>query len=134
MAANTNPVFALKPEVKTAVITAATTDKSGATPGNIKDLLTATTDGTKISWIKAKHVGSSQAGILLIWVTDTSGANPRLFAELAYTSITSSATVATSEVVAILPDLQLKAGQKVQVGATAYSTDIHVTAQIGDFS
>lgn len=135
MAANTNPIFALKPETKVNVkITATTTDKSGATTTNIKDLVTGSTDGTKVTWIKFKHEGTSTAGIFLIWITDTSGANPTLFYEQTYTSITSSTTVTTAEGTLIFNDLQLKSGQKIQVGATVVTTNIHVTASIGDFS
>jgi hypothetical protein len=135
MAANTSPVFALKPETKVnCIITATTTDKSGATTANIKDLLTAATDGTKVTWIKFKHIGNSTAGIFLIWITDTAGANPTLFYEQSYTAITSAATTPTAEGTITFNDLQLKSGQKIQVGATVVSSDIHVTASIGDFS
>lgn len=134
MAANIAPIFALKPETKLALITAATTDKSGATPANMVDLVTAATDGTKITWIKFKHAGNSTAGLYLIWITDTSGANPRLYAELTIAAVTSSASVATNENVVFTPDLQLKSGQKIVVGATTATSNIHVTASIGDFS
>jgi hypothetical protein len=135
MAANTNPIFALIPETKVnCIITAATTDKSGATATNIKDLVTAATDGTKVTWIKFKHVGNSTAGIFLIWITDTSGNNLTLFYEQTYTAITSSTTVATAEGTIIFNDLQLKSGQKIKVASTTATTNIHVTASIGDFS
>jgi len=136
MAANTNPIFCLKPETKVTKITAATTDKSGATTANIKDLVTAAVDGTKVTWIKFKHAGSSTAGIFLIWITDTAGANPTLFYEQSYTTITTGNTTTTAEGTITFNDLQLKSGQKIQVGATVYTSgsDIHVTASIGDFS
>lgn len=135
MAQNTSPVFALKPETKVnCIITATTTDKSGATTTNIKDLLTASTDGTKVTWIKFKHAGNSTAGIFLIWITDTAGANPTLFYEQSYTAITSGTTTATAEGTITFNDLQLKSGQKIQVGATVVTSNIHVTASIGDFS
>ncbi len=135
MAANFQPVFALKPETKVnCIITATTTDKSGATTTNIKDLLTAATDGTKVTWIKFKHAGNSTAGSFIIWITDTSGSNPTLFYEQLYTTITSSTTVASAEGTIIFNDLQLKSGQKIQVGATVVTSNIHVTASIGDFS
>lgn len=135
MAANTSPIFALKPETKVnCIITGTTTDKSGATTANIKDLLTAATDGTKVTWIKFKHAGNSTAGIFLVWITDTAGANPTLFYEQTYTAITSSATVTTAEGTILFNDLQLKSGQKIQVAATVVTSNIHVTASIGDFS
>ncbi len=133
MAANIAPIFALTPETKTARITGTTTDKTGATTANMVDLVTGATDGTKVTWIKFKHVGTSTAGLYLIWITDTAGANPRLYAELAIAAITSSATVATNENTLLSPDLQLKSGQKIQVGATTATTNIDVTASIGNF-
>jgi hypothetical protein len=135
MAQNTNPVFALVPETKVnCIITATTTDKSGATTTNIKDLVTGDTDGTKVTWIKFKHVGNSTAGTFLVWITDTAGSNPTLFYELAFSSVTSSTTVTTAEGLITFADLQLKSGQKIQVGATVVTSNIHVTAGIGDFS
>lgn len=133
MAANTNPVFALTPEQVRTIITGITTDKSGATPANIVDLVTAVGDGTKVTQIKYKHVANSGAGLLLVWITDTAGANPRLYAEHAYAAVTSSVTVPTAEGVLLFNDLQLKAGQKIQVGGTVVSSNIHVIASIGNF-
>ena len=133
MPANTKPIFALSPETTRANITGTTTDKSGATTANIVDLVTASTDGTKVTQIVYKHVGNSTAGILLVWVTDTAGANPRLLAESTFAAVTSSATVATAGGTLIFNDLQLKSGQKIQVGATTATTNIHVTASIGNF-
>lgn len=135
MAANTSPIFALKPETKVNVkITATTTDKSGATATNIKDLVTGATDGTKVTWIKYKHEGNSSAGTFLVWITDTAGSNSTLFAEQTFSAITSSTTVASAEGIFYFSDLQLKSGQKIQVGATVVTSNIHVTASIGDFS
>lgn len=133
MPANKEPIFALVPEVKRAVITAVTTDKSGAVPTNLVELVAGATDGTKVTWIKFKHVANSTAGLYLIFITDTAGANPRLHAELAIAAVTSSATVATNENTLFTPDLQLKAGQKILVGATTATSNIHVTASIGDY-
>jgi hypothetical protein len=133
MAANISPIFALIPETKRVAITGTTTDKTGATTANMVDLVTGATDGTKVTWIKFKHVGTSTAGLYLIWITDTAGANPRLYAELPIAAVTSSGTVATNENTLLTPDLQLKAGQKIVVGSTTANTNIHVTASIGDY-
>lgn len=135
MGANIAPIFALVPEVKRAVITATTTDKSGATPANLVELVEGAANGTKVTWIKFKHVGNSSSGIYLVFISDTSGANPRLYAELGITARTSSTlnTGLTDENTILLSDLQLKAGQKILVGATTATSNIHVTASIGDF-
>jgi len=134
MAANTLAVFALKPNTPGGVITGTTTDKSGATTANIVTLLTAATDGTKVTRIKFKHAGNSTAGTALVWITDTAGANPRLAYEQTYAAITSSATVASAETEFFFNDLQLKSGQQIWVACTTATSNIHVTASIGDFS
>lgn len=133
MAANTSPIFALTPETRLGTITTATTDKSGATTTNLVDIVTGAVDGTKITQVKYKHVGNSSAGIFMLFITDTSGANHRLYAESTYTAITSSTTVATAEGTLFFRDLQLKSGQKLVAGATVVTTNIHVTASIGNF-
>jgi hypothetical protein len=97
------------------------------------DLVTAVGDGTKVTRISYKHVGNSSAGTFLVFITDTAGANPRLYDEQAYAAVTSSTTVPTAGGVLTYNDLQLKAGQKIQVAATVYTTNIHVTASIGNF-
>jgi hypothetical protein len=133
MSANIAPIFALVPEIKRAVITTATTDKSGDTTTNLVELVAGSTNGTKVTWIKFKHVGNSTAGLYLVFITDTAGANPRLFAELASAAVTSSVTVATNENTIFTPDLQLKSGQKILVGASTATSNIHVTASVGEF-
>jgi hypothetical protein len=132
MATNFSPVFALIPETKTALITGTTTDKSGATLANMVDLVVAAADGTKITWIKFKHVGTSILGQYLIWITDTAGANPRLYQEIQITAIASSVSIAAHEGSVFIPDLQLKSGQKIIVGSTTAGSNIHVTSSIGE--
>jgi len=135
MSANIAPIFTLVPEIKQAVITLPTTDKTGATPANLVELVTGATDGTKVTWIKFKHVANSTSGIYLIFITNTAGSNPRLYAELVITARTSSAlaTGITDENTIFVSDLQLKSGQKILVGSTTTTSNIHVTAQIGDY-
>lgn len=133
MAANTKPIFALVPETRRELITATTTDKSGATATNLVTLVTGATDGTKISGLGFKFVGTSTAGLFLIFITDTAGANPRLYDEIAYAAVTSSATVATVRGWQTYADLQLKAGQLLIVGATTTNTNIIALAHTGNF-
>ncbi len=133
MPANTNPIFALTPNCATAKITAATTDKTGATITNIKTLYTAGANGGKVTQIGFKAEGTSVAGLLLIWITDTLGNNPMLFDEIPVTAITTSNTVATNRVFSAYNDLQLAAGQQIKVGVTTISGNIIAFAQTGDF-
>lgn len=134
MAANTTPIFPLKPYVAIATITGTTTDKSGATTTNLKTLYTATTDGTKVSQIGFKATGNSTQGSFLIFITDTDGTTIIPYDEILYSTITSSATVASARGVNSYSDLVLKSGQKIIVGATVVTTNIAAWAQTGDYS
>jgi len=132
--ANTSPIFALTPETAIVTVTAATTDRTGATTTNLSDLLTAATDGTKITQIGAKVAGTNTACLVLIFITDTAGANPKLYDEIALDPITATTLVTSERQVTAYSDLQLKAGQKVQVGITVAQTDgVNIFAIKGDY-
>ena len=121
--ANTSPIFALVPETKIVTVTAATTDRTGATTTNLAELLTASTDGTKITQIGAKVAGTNTATAVLIFITDTAGANPKLFDEIALLAITAGNTTTSQRAVTAYSDLQLKSVQKVLVGTTVAQAD-----------
>jgi 16S rRNA G1207 methylase RsmC len=134
MAANTSPIFALVPEVNFVTVTAATTDRTGATTTNLAELLTATTNGTKITQIGAKVAGSNSATSVLIFITNTSGTSPKLYDEIALPTITASTTTTSQRQVTAYSDLQLKSGQKVLVGITVAVTDgVNIFAIKGDY-
>jgi len=133
MAANTTPIFALTPKMAVGRITTATTDKSGLTTTNLITLHTAATDGTKVSQIGFKFVGTSTAGTFMIFISDTNGTTLRLFDEILISAVTSSNTALTARGFNFYSDLQLQSGQKVIVGATTVNTPIDCFAQIGDF-
>jgi hypothetical protein len=134
MPANLQPIFALVPETSFATVTAATTDRTGATMGNTITLLTAATNGTKITQIGAKVAGTNAATLVLIFISDTTGANFKLFDEIALLAITPSTTTTSQRAVTAYSDLQLKAGQVVKVGITvAISDGVNVFAIKGDY-
>jgi hypothetical protein len=134
MAANTSPIFALTPELSIATVTAATTDRTGATMTNTVTLLTAATNGTKITQIGAKVAGTNAATAVLIFVSDSSGANFKLFDEIALPAVTASTTATSQRQVTAYSDLQLKAGQVVKVGITVAVTDgVNCFAVKGDY-
>jgi hypothetical protein len=99
----------------------------------MKTLVTAGSNGTKVSQLGCKVEGTSVAALLLVFVTDTSGANPKLYDEIVISAITSSTTVATFRSITSYSDLQLASGQLVQVGVTALSANVQAWAQQGDF-
>jgi hypothetical protein len=132
--ANTSPIFALVPETKIVTVTDATTDRTGATTTNLAELLTAGTDGTKITQIGAKVAGDNTACLVLIFITDTAGANPKLYDEIGLEAITASTTVTSQRAVTAYSDLQLKSGQKVLVGTTVAQADgVNIFAIKGDY-
>jgi hypothetical protein len=134
MAANTSPIFALVPETKIVTVTDATTDRTGATTTNLVELLTAATDGTKITQIGAKVAGTNTACLVLIFITNTSGANPKLFDEIGLLPITATTTVTSQRQVTAYSDLQLKNGQKVLVGiTTSQAAGVNIFAIKGDY-
>jgi len=132
--ANTSPIFALVPETKIVTVTAATTDRTGATTANLAELLTAATDGNKITQIGEKVAGTNTACLVLIFITDTAGANPKLYDEIGLEPITASTTITSQRQVTAYSDLQLKSGQKVLVGITVAQTDgVNIFAIKGDY-
>ena len=133
MPANTTPIFALTPQLYLARITGTTTNKSGGTTDNLVTLVTAAVNGTKVTQIGFKFVGTSTAGTLLIFISNTDGTTLRLFDEILITAVTSSTTALSARQVNFYSDLQIKSGQRILVGATTVNTPIDVFAQIGDF-
>jgi hypothetical protein len=134
MPANTSPIFALTPETKIVTVTTATTDRTGATTTNLVELLTAATNGTKITQIGAKVAGTNTACFVLIFITDTAGANPKLYDEIALNAVTASNTTSSQRAVSAYSDLQLKIGQKVLVGTTvAQTSGVNIFAIKGDY-
>ena len=134
MPANTSPIFALSPELSFATVTDATTDRTGATMTNTVTLLTAATNGTKITQIGAKVAGTNAATLVLIFVSDSSGANFKLYDEIALVAVTPSTTTTSQRAVTAYSDLQLKAGQVVKVGTTvATAAGVNIFAVKGDY-
>jgi hypothetical protein len=134
MPANTSPIFALSPELAIATVKTATTDRTGATMTNTVTLLTAATNGTKITQIGAKVDGDNSATSVLIFISDSSGANFKLFDEIGLTAVTASTTTTSQRSVTAYSDLQLKAGQVVKVGTTvAITAGVNIFAVKGDY-
>jgi len=134
MPANTSPIFALSPELAIATVTDATTDRTGATMTNTITLLTAATNGTKITQIGAKVAGTNAGTLVLIFISDSSGANFKLFDEIVLSAITAANTQTSQRAVTAYSDLQLKAGQVVKVGITvAVSDGVNLFAIKGDY-
>jgi hypothetical protein len=101
---------------------------------NTVTLLTAATNGTKITQIGAKVAGTNAATLLLIFISDSTGANFKLFDEIVLASVTADTTTTSQRVVTTYSDLQLKAGQVVKVGTTvAIAAGVNIFAVKGDY-
>lgn len=135
MPANTTPIFPLTPIYKNSVVTAVTTDRTGATVANLQDLITGATNGTKITQIGVKFQGTSVAGTILIFVTDTNGANPELFDEVQVFAVTATDTTPSFRSVNLYNDFQVPFGSVVKVGMTTISGTVaaNVFCLAGDY-
>lgn len=132
--ANVKPIFPLTPETAIVTVSAATTDRTGATTANLVELLEATTSGTKVTQIGAKVAGTNIGTLVLIFITDTNGLNPKLFDEIQLSPVTADTLTTSQRASTTYSDLQLKAGQKVLVGLTVAITDgVNIFAVKGDY-
>lgn len=132
MAANQKPVFALKPEIGKVAISTANTALDGS--GTLSSaLVTATTDGCKVTKIWYKSEATTTAGMIRIFISDSAGANFDLFDEMLVTAITVGSTTKSAEGYITYSDLELKEGQIIKV-STTNATAFNVFAQIGYFS
>ena len=132
MPANTSPIFALTVRTERAQVSSANPNRDGT--GTLTDLITGATNGTKITTICAKIAGNTaNAGQVILWTTDTSGANPRILKEMSLVAIAGTTTVASAEAVLFFDDLQIANGQKIQVSVTSLTNPVDVTAFGGDF-
>jgi hypothetical protein len=60
----------------------------------------------------------------MIFITSTAGTNPRLFDEIPIAAFTVSTTTGSFRAVNTYTDLQINAGQLIQVGITALSASV----------
>jgi len=155
MAANTDPIFSLTPNLPTATIAAANTARDGS--GTLVTLFTAGANGSRldaIKFISAQATAATSSNMVVrVFITDTAGANPRLFIEGAMTGLTASSTVIGSVVIfdfingvtqanavlltnGIYGGLILASGQLIKVTQSVYAgvqDQNHVTAKGGNF-
>ena len=102
------------------VITAVTTDKTGATTTNLVKLCEAGSKGSKLSAIRFKCQGSSVNSTALIFIRKNAGVY-LLFDELTLTAIDSSSTLPSDQNIALYDDLPIGSDIEIYVGITALS-------------
>ncbi len=117
-----------------AVVTAATTDKTGATTTNLVKLCEGSSAGSKLSSIVFKCQGTSVDATGLIFVRKSEG-DYLLFDEIPLAAITSSNTAPSERNAAVYGDLPFDDNVEIYVGVTALSASVNWTvfAIIGDY-
>lgn len=125
MPANTSPIFTLVPNVGFARLAAANTARDGS--GTLTTIFTAGTNGSlfnKITFTSAQAAAAASAlKVMRIFVTDTSGTNPRLRGEILLPAITPSTTVIGAATTFTFTDgLVLPSGSIVQVCQSIYAS------------
>lgn len=88
MAANTTPIFGKNGYMAQANVAAANTNRDGT--GTLVDLLTGTTEGTRVERLRYQATVTTTAGLLRIWHYD--GTNNRLIDEIPIAANTVSAS------------------------------------------
>lgn len=139
MAANTQPIFTLTPNCSTAEITAANTARDGS--GALVTLFTAGSNGSRVDSIDFTSAqataAASSAMVVRVFITDNAGANPRLFKEGVFATLTPSNTVIGQTVnFSFGNGLILSSGQIIKVCQSVYAgvqDKMHVIARGGDY-
>lgn len=140
MSANTTPIFALTPKSVTASLgTTANTASDGS--GTLATLFTAGANGSRIDSIRITNAqataAASSANVIRIFVTDTSGNNPRLIDEQALATATRSTSVIGATVTFTYSNgLGLESGQLIKSAIAVYAgvQDLtHAVTRGGDY-
>jgi len=133
VAANTNPVFTLVPNVGTATLSAGNTNRDGTT-GTYVTLFTAGADGSMLDRVTVTATGTTTAGLVRLFLNN--GTTRRLYEEIAVTAVTPSGTTAafTGASTKITPatPLTLATGWTLD-GNTHNAESFHVLTEGGNF-
>jgi hypothetical protein len=136
-----SPQFASTPEFNLITVNNSTAGSRTASNVNSFLLVTGTTvsgfSGTKVTQIGGKYTNNNPAGLVYIYITDTTGssASARLYDELQFTATSPTSTAVSSRVINTYTDLQLMPGQSIWVSSSinASTQSITVWASGGDF-
>lgn len=125
MPQNTNPIFVLTPNTGRATIAAANTASNGS--GTLVDLITGSTNGTRVDSITVTNsqltYAASSAMVVRVFITDSSGLTPKLLQEMSLPAATRSASVVgTTNTINFAGGLFLVSGQKLQVCQSVYAS------------
>jgi hypothetical protein len=136
---NFTPIFTITPNCPSVLIDSANVTRDGS--GVLFTLFTAGVNGSLLNKITftnaASAVGASALKVCRIFVTNTSGTNPRLRGEILLPAVTSSNTViGATATFTFIDGLVLAPGQVVRVSQSLRATaadDTHAIAEGGDY-
>lgn len=139
MPANTTPIFTLTPNAFTCSIAAANTARDGS--GTLVTAFTAGANGSRIESVTFTSAQASAAAnsamVGKVFLTDTSGANPRLIAEITLPAVTASNTaIGQVQTITFTNGLIINSGQILKVCQSVYAgvqDQFHVLTKGGDY-
>lgn len=125
MPANTSPIFTLTPNAATSTIAAANTARDGS--GTLVTAFTAGANGSRVDFItftsSQATAAASSARVQRVFLTDTSGLNPRLISEVAMTAVTASNTaIGATQTITFTNGLVINTGQIIKVSQSVYAS------------
>lgn len=124
MPANTTPIFILTGNTATATIAAANTASDGS--GTLVTLLTAGADGSRVDSVRFRNSQATAAAssnmVHRIFLTDNTGANPRLIGEVATAAATRSVSaVGATSIFTFDQPIIMVSGQLLRVVQSVYA-------------
>jgi hypothetical protein len=146
--ANFSPIFVLTPNCPVitipGLVASANTarDGSGTLGTNIFNLFTAGANGSRVDYIKftsAQATAAAMSSIIVgrVFLTDTTGANPRLIEEVAIANATASNTViGATSTITFIGGLIIDSGQIIRVSQSVCAgvqDQMQVVARGGDY-
>lgn len=139
MAANITPIFIKQGNVGLARIAASNTASDGS--GTLVTLVTSGVDGTRIDGIRFRNSQATAAAssnmVHKIFLTDATGASPRLIGEVATTATTRSVSaIGATSIYTFDQPLILLSGQILKVSQSVYAgvqDQFDAQAFVGDY-
>ena len=134
-----NPNFTLNPRATGSRIAAANTARDGS--GTLVTSFTAGASGSRLDFITFTSAqltpAASSLRIMRVFLTDTSGLNPRLISEVSLPAVTASNTaIGATATITFTNGLVIAAGQLIQTTQSVYAgvqDQTDVLSRGGDF-
>lgn len=139
MPANTTPIFTLQGNFTPGRIAAANTASDGS--GTLVTIVTAAVDGTRVDGVRFRNsqvtLAASSNMVHRIFLTNTSGTNPRLIGEVATAAATRSASaIGATSIFTFDQPIIMRSGQIMSVCQSVYAgaqDQVDATAYAGDY-